>query len=377
MMLVVALKLALYDRIRFLVTTLGVGFAVTLVIVQVGLLQGLLESATTTIDRAAADIWITSRNTPNVDFAHPFPDSYVQRVRTIPGVSLADNLVVFYVFITLPTGAEETLLAYGVPSAGRWGLPWDVAEGDLEDLHAGRTMFLDDSAAARLGAFRVGDYREVSGTRLRVVGRTRQAKSFTTVPMAFLDRPLLQRIVPDFLEGKTSYILVRLAPGADAGIVADQIRARLPHNDVYTREAWSERSRTYWLTTTGLGMNMYLTVFLGALVGLIVVAQTLYAAAMEHLREFGTLKAIGATNGEVYGLLGWQAVVVAVAGFATGLVPSLTARELLPRLASLEVRTTPSFLGIVLTGTFATCLLASVIAFRKVASVDPALVFRG
>lgn len=115
------------------------------------------------------------------------------------------------------------MLAYGVPDFARWGLPWNVSEGELEELHAGRTMFLDDSATERLGAFRVGEYREISGTRLRIVGRTREAKSFTTVPMAFFDRRLLQGVVPDFLEGKTSYILVRLAPEADPERVVSSI----------------------------------------------------------------------------------------------------------------------------------------------------------
>ena len=45
--------------------------------------------------------------------------------------------------------------------------------------------------------------------------------------------------------------------------------------------------------STGLGLNMYITVFLGCLVGIVVVAQTLYTSTMEHIKEFGTVKAIG------------------------------------------------------------------------------------
>ena len=45
----------------------------TLVFVQVGLFLGLLDNASITIDKIDADLWVTSRNTPNVDFAAHLP----------------------------------------------------------------------------------------------------------------------------------------------------------------------------------------------------------------------------------------------------------------------------------------------------------------
>src|SRR5690606_35746131 len=116
------------------------------------------------------------------------------------------------------------------------------------------------------------------GTRLRIVGKTRDAKSFTTMPVAFLDGRLLQRLAPEALAGRTTYVLVRLASGADVRAVTAELRRRMPFNDVYTRDEWAARTREYWLSSTGIGMNMYVTVFLGCLVGIVVVAQTLYAA---------------------------------------------------------------------------------------------------
>ena len=49
---------------------------------------------------------------------------------------------------------------------------------------------------------------------------------------------------------------------------------------------------------------MYMTVFLGCLVGIVVVAQTLYTSTMEHIKEFGTVKAIGGSNWDIYKILG-------------------------------------------------------------------------
>src|SRR5271157_2821800 len=101
-----ALKMLLDDKNRFLVTVLGVGFAVALVLIQVGLFFGLLENASITIEKLNADLWVMARNTPNVDFANPFPEKYVQRVRSIPGVAWDDNLIVWYAVVVLPSGAK-------------------------------------------------------------------------------------------------------------------------------------------------------------------------------------------------------------------------------------------------------------------------------
>jgi len=65
-----ALKTLLHDKLRFVITVSGVAFAVTLVFVQVGLFIGLLDNASITIEHIDADLWVTSKNTPNVDFAH-------------------------------------------------------------------------------------------------------------------------------------------------------------------------------------------------------------------------------------------------------------------------------------------------------------------
>ena len=158
-MIDVAFRILLHDRAKVAVSVLGVAFSVALVLVQVGLFRGLLANATVTIERADADVWITSRNTPNVDFPHYFPETYVQRVRSVPGVARADDLLVAYVGMQLPTGAEETVLVYGLDSPSTWRLPWDIVEGQPEDLRRGRTMLLDDSATRRCGAFRVGEQR--------------------------------------------------------------------------------------------------------------------------------------------------------------------------------------------------------------------------
>ncbi len=369
------LKTLLYDKVRFLITVSGVAFAVTLVLVQVGLFVGLLDNSTITIRRLDADLWITSKNSPNLDFVHQFPESNLYRARSVPGVARADNLILSFMQVSLPTGAEETTIVYAMEDLKRWGVPWKVTSGNLDDLKRGAFVMVDESASKRFGAFAPGNYREVMGQRLKIIGTSREAKSFTTTPISFMDFRRAQQLQPELLSGKTSYIVVKLEPGADVAAVKAELGRRLPYNDVFTASAWAERSRGYWIENTGLGFNAFLTVFLGCLVGVVVVAQTLYTSTMEHLKEFGTVKAIGGSNLDIYRMLGKQATVAAVLGFVLGYVP---AQLLKPVIASagLKLIIAPELTAVVLVGTVALCLLSALVSFRKVAGIDPALVFR-
>jgi putative ABC transport system permease protein len=375
-MIDLAVKMLLDDKVRFAGTVFGVGFAAALILIQVGIFFGLLENASITIDRLSADLWVTAKNAPNVDFGNPFPETYVQRVRSIPGVARADNLIVWYAIVALPTGAKESVIYYGLRDFAAWRFPWNIESGDPADLRRGRYVMLDASAERRFGPFGAGDYREFQGRRLKIIGRTREALSFTTSPVAFLDYGLAQSLSPDELRGRTTFIIVRLQPGADAAAVKLEIRRRLPYNDVYEKTEWASRSRSYWIESTGLGLTLFLTVTLGALVGVVIVAQTLYSSTIEHLVDFGTVKALGGGNLTVYAIVAEQALYAAALGY--GLAVALVF-GLAPLLQSLDMKVIvpPTLAGLVFVGTQVLCVGAASLSFRKVAALDPAIVFRG
>lgn len=371
-----ARKNLLHDKLRFLITVSGVAFAVTLVLVQVGLFAGLLANATVTIEHLPADIWVVPKKTPNIDFGNVFSETAVQRVQSVPGVERADNIIVGYLYIALPNGVRESILVYALEDFSYWRFPWAVTAGNVEDLRRGRYFFLDESAAKRFGPFAVGDYREILGHRLKIIGTTREAASFTTIPIAFMDYRIAQTLLGREWQGRTTYIVVKLAPGTDLAAAQAEIQRRLPYNDVHTKAEWARISRDYWIDNTGIGFNMYMTVLLGCLVGVVIVAQTLYASTMEHLKEFGTVKAIGGSNADIYKILAEQALISALVGYALGVIPAFA---LIPAIekAGIHLMLSPELLAAVFAGTVVMCLLAAMVSFRKVATIDPALVFRG
>jgi len=374
-MVSLARKNLLHDRIRFAITLAGVAFAVTLVLVQVGLFLGLLDKSTVTIENSNADIWIVAKNTPNVDFGNPFPETVFLRARGVRGVERADNAIVQFVNLQLPSGATENALVYGLSDPTYWKLPWKVEAGRADDLSRGYNLIMDRSATLRFGAFDVGDYRELGGRRFRIIGRSAEAESFTTTPIVFMNFSNAQSLLGQ-LSGQTTYVLVKVAKGFDPAEVAARLRPMFPFNNVHTRREWAAASRGYWIESTGLGMSMGVTVFLGILVGVVTVAQTLYTSAVENIRQFGTVKAIGGSNWDIYKILGEQALINAVLGFLLGAGASYGVRPMMAGL-HLNVLLSPQFSAVVFVGTVTMCLAAALFSFRRVALIDPALVFRG
>jgi len=91
--------------------------------------------------------------------------------------------------------------------------------------------------------------------------------------------------VPD---NETSYVLIKLQPNADVDDVVEKLRKQLPLVDVWSRDEWSNRTRMYWMVTTGAGAALLLAAALGLVVGIVIVGQTLYASTVDRIAEYAT-----------------------------------------------------------------------------------------
>jgi putative ABC transport system permease protein len=154
-----------------------------------------------------------------------------------------------------------------------------------------------------------------------------------------------------------------------------RIQERVPDLDVYDRATYSRMCTEYWLTRTGIGISFGLAAFLGLLVGLAVVAQTLYGSVTERLKEFGTLKALGADDPCVGRFLLAQALGTAALGALLGLLASLGLGHALssPRA---PVLLTAWIAAISVVLVVLVCLAAAWLPYWRIRSIDPASVLR-
>ncbi len=372
----IALKNLLHDKTRLVFTTVGVTVAVVLIFAQVGVYLGFMRNASSVIDHTDADIWITSLNSPNFDWARAIPERRLYQAREVPGVAWTEKFLFAWAVMKLETGGTEQVQLLGFnPVTGRGG-PWLMVEGHPEAAKGGKRMIVDASAFGRLGRLRIGDTREVAGRKVDVVGISEGAKSLTTAPILFMAYETVKELAPYYMEpDETVFVLVGVAPGEDPRVVRDRLRATLKGVDVYTKAEYSWKTRRYWTLETGMGMGFLLTALLAFVVGAAVAGQTLYTATMEHLREYGTLKAIGATNWALYRIVGGQAIVFAMLGYGLGLGATL----LLVRAyegAGIDMVVPEGFMAAMFFVTLVMCLGASLFSIRKAVTVDPMMVFR-
>lgn len=371
----IAIKAMLGDRGKLFTALLGVSFAIVLVNLQSGLYVGLIRKASLLVDNGQADIWIGHRHMNNVDIGTYIPERWITRIRHMPEIERVDPYLVMFCPATMPDGRFEVVMVVGSEPSSLLGGAWNIVQGDVESLCQPDAILVDVCDLSRLGQPQIGDVREINGRRCRIVGMTRNIVGFSANPYIFTTieraRQYL-RVRP----GYCSYFLVKARPGADLRLLKARIQERLPQLDVCDREEYSWKCMEFWLTRTGIGISFGLATVLGLLVGLAVVAQTLYASVTERLKEFATLKALGATDRNVAQFILAQALGTAALGAVLGLAAATVIGLTLdtPR-APVVLTIRGAVLSVVLvTGV---CLLGTWAPYWRIRQIDPASVLRG
>ena len=364
-----------HDKVRLLVTVTGVVFAVVLIVVQLGLFLGFTTTTSGLIDHSRADLWIMTSRVPYIEMGVPFSERKLSTVLATPGVAHATKYIVRFSQWQRRDGQQESVQVVGFDPEQRLGGPWNVVEGRIGDLKLADNVFVDELYKEKLGVSRVGDVFEIRGRRARVAGFTRGIRSFTTSPYVFTSFKSAQdyATVP---EDQTVFILATLDPSARVAEVRRALLTNVRDIDVVTTGEFSRMTRVYWMFTTGAGVAVLLAALLGLVVGVVVVAQTIYATTMDHLREYGTLKAMGATNGYLYRVIMQQAIISALFGYTLAMAVSWFVVRGSVKGGAAILLPLPMAIGM-LGLTIVMCTGAALVSINKVTRLDPATVFKG
>lgn len=373
-----ARKLLLHDKLRFVVAIAGVSVSVMLVLVQVGLYFGFMNTASSIIDASSADLWVGKKNNESFEFATPFDDRAYYKVASVPGVQHAERVLINFAQFKIADGSDLGVQVVGVESARDHGplmAPWNVSAGDVKRLAEPGAIVVDRSEYPKLKIDRVGHTTEVSGVRAEVVAMTTGVRSFTTSPIVFADIKTARSFLPQLGKDAVTYVLVKVDPKWNVNDVKKSIDA-LPHLAAYTTSEMSQRTRHYWSSRTGVGAGFFTTAVLGIIVGFVVVGQILYSGTLQYIREYGTLKAMGAKNSAVVKVILSQAMISAALGFVVGGGLAVAMRAAMAG-ANLTVALSPELYAATAVITAVMCSFAALLSIVKVLRLDPASVFKG
>jgi putative ABC transport system permease protein len=364
-----------HDKMRLAVTLTGVTFAVVLIVVELGLYFGFTETTSRVIDHSLADFWVVAPRTPYFELSAPLNEAKFYQVEAAPGVARVTRYVIQGSRWSRPDGGQQAVQIIGFNPDGGMGAPWNLVEGNFRDIKNADAVIVDEFYKKSLGIGKIGDLVEINGSRARVVGFTRGVRSFAPNPYVFttVDNA---RVYTRLRDDNITFLLVRAEPGVSLEQVRKNILARVENVEVLTTPEFSHRTKIYWTFTTGAGIAILLAAALGMVVGFVVVAQTIYATTMDHLKEFGTLKAMGAPNSYVYKVILKQAAISALIGYVVGMTVSLVMLHLAEPLGAPVTMNAWIVIG-TLIATLLMCSGAALISINKVTRLDPAMVFKG
>ncbi|MBX3299810.1 MAG: FtsX-like permease family protein [Acidobacteria bacterium] len=373
----IAIKNLLHEKVRFAVTLTGIVFSIILTAVQLGIFLGFIEASTGLIGHSKADLWIISKGVTHVEQGVAFDETNLYRALETAGVASANmHITTLGAQARKPDGSDEGVTLVGFDLDSGMGGPWNIVSGSIDDLRRPDAIMVDELYAAnKLGVTRIGQVIELNSRRARVVGFTRGIRIFTSQPAIFTSYKNAQRFI-GLREDQGYYVLVKLVPGADPAIVANTIGARIKDAEVLTRGEFVFRQGMYWVIGTGAGITVLVAAVLAIIVGVVIVAQTIYSATVDHIREYGTLKAIGATNSYLYRIILTQSVVSGLIAYVIGIAISLVISSVSMQGTLAIIVHFPLAVTLFIL-TIAMCCGASIVAIRKATTIDPAMVFRG
>ena len=375
-----ALKMLMGDRAKYIMLVGGLTFAALLMTQQNAVFQGLLSWTTSHLRNMRASIWVVEAHVDYANETKPLRDTDVNRVRSVKGVDFAVPMYQGILKAKDSDGADTQIMLIGLHGATLFGRPPEMLSGSLQQLRLPNTVVIDELGVQRLTAkgkrtIRIGDTFEINDREARIVGICRTERHFFGYPYVFSSYDQALQYAPRQRK-MLSVILAEPKPGAAIGDVAQAIQ-RETGLKAYTSEEFARVTVEYIWKNTGIPMSFMTTIILGFIVGIAVSGQTFFSFVLENLRHLGALKAMGASTWTLARMLLLQAFTVGTIGYGMGV--GLAA---LFGFAVLPVGQPPFLLeaGSMIKTAVAIvvmCCFSAFLGIRKVARLEPAIVFRG
>ncbi len=382
----IALKMLMGDKGKYLSIVMGLTFASLIMTQQPAIFVGLMARSYSFIsDVGLPDVWVMDPKVQFIDDIKPLQETELYRVRGISGVEWAMPLYKGLLKARLADGAFQTCNVVGLDDTTLIGGPAVMLEGTVGDLRRSDGVIVDiDGATDKLGKpattpdgkkipLKVGDSLELNDHRAIVVGIAKVTRTFQSQPVIYTTYSRAKAYAP--VERKLlSFVLVKAKSGQNLDELIKRIKATTGL-EAYTQDGFKQLTYNYFLKNTGIPINFGITIALGFIVGTAIAGQTFYNFTLENLRQFGVLKAMGASNGTLLRMILLQAVLVGGIGYGLG-VGIAALFGFLMRHTILAFKMPWQLLLFSGAGVSLICILAALISIMKVIRLEPAIVFK-
>ena len=386
-----------YHRGRFILTSIGLGLLLGVVISMGGIYRGLIADALAILNANRADIWVVQQNT-NGPFAESsrMPEDTKYRIAAVPGVAAVSPLA----FQTIQIDRQGKpfrffLIGYELNSFG--GPPAIIAGRNIRQKHY-------EMVVARSMPIALGEKLQLGQNQYTVVGISENIVSSSGDPAAYVTLADAQEIqfkksnhairnerakigagvagnkalIPAQAELLTQSIIattesihtvntvmLRLAPGADLKEIQERIQ-RWNHLRAISDAEQTAILAKGMIEKARMQLGLFRVILL--IISGVIISLIIYTSTLDKIRVIATLKLIGAQNRVIIGMILQQSLLMGILAYAIGYTVILLTYEKFPRRIVLETFDLQVLFVIVM----AICTLSSFIGIRKALKVEPA-----
>jgi len=329
---------------KFIVTAIGVGMLLGVVLIMIGVYRGMLIDGVVLLNDTDADIWVVQKDTlgPFAENSRVHED-IKNRIRSVPGIEESAALAFQNIQIqTSPDKKPVRVFTVGY-EAKKMGGPKRIV--------AGREIMLDhfELVADEKIGLGLGDEVTLGGDSYRVVGITRGAVSSGGDPLVYMslkDAQKLQflynneRIRNDRARGVTGQniqqvnaIVAKTLPGADIEKIAEYIK-KWKHYGVHTNEKEEEILTKNLIERASKQIGMFTAILI--IVSSVIISLIIYTMTLGKIKEISILKLIGISNGTIVRMIMQESVILGFLAFIAGNFFSHAIADNFPKRVVLE-----------------------------------------
>lgn len=377
-MLALAYKFIRYDRAKSIGIITAIVISIFLIGQQLSLmffLMGLMGNLVGNAYVSDNQLWIIESQSSNINAVNVIDRRLVQQIASLPEVESTYPVVVAPAQASFLDGktAPVTLIGTNSPS---------FIMGPVESkIHEGRLIDLIQPASVSAELYNAKTWKttlelnkpiEINGKSAKIALITKNAQTFgASIMYTSIENALM---LGNVSASKVSIIIATVKNVEDKAKVRRDIEQLFPNLRAWDANKLKNSSVMEIMITSNMGMSFGTLVLFAMISGFFIIGLTLYSSALDRIKDYGTLKAIGAKKRYVNRLIIAQAFLYALIGFVIAMI-LLLGFKFGVATSGLIIDLTPAFILFLLIITLLISVGGSLFAVRKISKLEPASVF--
>ena len=359
---------------RLVLVVMGLTVSLLMVLVGIGMVTGSVDQSKRIVQESDYDAYIIQHNRDNIMEGGHVPDDIYDKAISLRGVKDVDRIISDWIGVRF--GDEDTgvsIIGYDISS--EYLEPWDVIEGDKDDLKKDNVVIVDELIKKYLPDVKIDDKLKASSPEvsLKISGMTQNNQNFGSA-MMWTNFETAKNLL--HIENESTYLGVKLKSGYSVDDLEEDLEIFEDAIKVISSEEMEAKIENYIMVEMGIAQSVGILAVMGFIVAMIVISITLYQSVTDKLRELVSLKALGAKKSFINKIIIGQTFLIVSVSFGLATLLALLLAPYLTSVSALAVNVNWLWASFTYGMSLILGVLCSLIPIRKVHKTDPAIIFR-